>query len=71
MTMITDFAPSRLRMTPRRRSPIEAVMTGIRVMRERARLSRMTEEELADIGLTIEQANKEVSRPIWDLPANR
>ena len=71
MTMITDFAPSRLRIAPRKRSAVETVVTAFRVMRERARLAQMTEEELADVGLTVEQANREVARPFWDLPAKR
>lgn len=38
---------------------------------ERKRLSELTDAELADIGLTRDQALRESGRPIWDLPQRR
>ena len=40
-------------------------------MNERAALARMSDEELADIGVTREEAAREAARPIWDMPADR
>ncbi len=71
MSMITDFAPAHLRTQRNKRSVFGTLMTAFKVMRERTALSQMTEDELADIGLSVEQANREVARPIWDVPANR
>nr|WP_094462071.1 DUF1127 domain-containing protein [Pannonibacter phragmitetus] len=35
------------------------------VSRTRAQLSELTDDELADIGITREQAAKEAARPFW------
>ena len=68
MTMITDFAPTRLATARRPRFSLGSIVTAFRVMRERARLASMDDRELADIGLTREQATREAARPIWDAP---
>ena len=52
-------------------SPLRTIMTAIKVQRERNALMRMEDHELADIGLTREEAMREAARPIWDLPSNR
>lgn len=38
--------------------------------RQRQQLAAMTPEQLADIGISAEQAEAEATRPIWDLPSN-
>ncbi len=71
MTMITDFAPTRVRAARPTRNIWRTIVTAVKVMRERAKLARMEEHELADIGLDRVAAAKEAGRPIWDLPQNR
>lgn len=41
------------------------------VARERRALARLTDRELADIGLDAAAARAEAGRPFWDLPAGR
>ena len=38
--------------------------------KERAELSKLTSQQLKDIGITPDQAQKEAARPAWDLPEN-
>ncbi|WP_432449476.1 DUF1127 domain-containing protein [Aliiroseovarius marinus] len=38
--------------------------------RERVALSQLDSKRLEDIGLTEAQAQREVNRPIWDVPAH-
>ena len=71
MTMITDFAPTRVRATRPTRGLWQTIVTAVEVMRERSKLARMEEHELADIGLDRVAAAKEAGRPLWDLPQNR
>jgi uncharacterized protein YjiS (DUF1127 family) len=40
------------------------------VLRQRRQLTTMPNSQLADIGITREQAMTEAARPFWDLPAN-
>ena len=40
------------------------------VLRQRRQLATMPNSQLADIGITREQAMTEAARPFWDLPAN-
>lgn len=40
----------------------------IAVAGERANLRSMTDAELADIGISRAQADREAARPFWDLP---
>lgn len=60
----TDFAPTfgigRL-----------SVLSWLRVARERRRLARLDREQLRDIGITPEEARREISRHFWDIPAGR
>ncbi|MEZ5713906.1 MAG: DUF1127 domain-containing protein [Paracoccaceae bacterium] len=37
--------------------------------RQRARLAKLDDDRLADIGLTRAQAETEAARPFWDVPA--
>ena len=47
------------------------VWTAFSVYHERQELAHMTDHMLADIGLTREEAEKEASKPIWQLPTHR
>ena len=71
MSMMTDFAAPRLGANRPAGLSWRTIVTAFNVMRERAALARMSEQELADIGLTGEQAAIEAARPIWDLPRGR
>lgn len=71
MTMITDFAPTSYRAARPSRSLWRTIVTAVNVMQERARLARMEEHELADIGVDRVQAAREAGRPVWDLPRGR
>ena len=39
------------------------------VIRQRRQLATLSNSQLADIGITREQAQTEAARPFWDLPA--
>ncbi|MDA1088753.1 MAG: DUF1127 domain-containing protein [Proteobacteria bacterium] len=41
------------------------------VIRQRRRLARLSDTQLADIGITREQAMTEAARPFWDLPVGQ
>lgn len=43
----------------------------IEIARERRALARLDDRMLRDIGLTEEQADREVRRAVWDYPINR
>ena len=43
----------------------------IRVARERQQLARLSERELADMGIDASAAAREAARPFWDLPRSR
>lgn len=38
--------------------------------RQRRALARLDADQLKDVGLTAEMAQKEAARPVWDAPAN-
>ena len=38
--------------------------------KERFELSKLSDAQLKDIGITPDQAKKEAARPAWDLPEN-
>jgi len=38
--------------------------------KQRLALSRMTSDQLSDIGVTADQAQEEAQRPVWDVPQN-
>ncbi len=44
---------------------ISTLAMWLTVGRTRAQLSELTDDELADIGITREQAVKEAARPFW------
>ena len=39
------------------------------VLRQRRRLAELPDHQLADIGITREEARTEAARPFWDLPS--
>ena len=51
-------------------SPLTWLATVIQTRRERVALSHLDEHMLNDLGLTRDQAQREVNRPIWDVPSH-
>ncbi|WP_246587997.1 DUF1127 domain-containing protein [Paracoccus bogoriensis] len=49
---------------------LERLLTMFDVRRTRIDLSRLDDAMLRDIGLTREEVEAEIDRPIWDVPAN-
>jgi len=60
-----------LRTTKSARSIWQRLRTTFLVMSERRALAGLSDEALKDIGVDRGQANREASRPVWDMPANR
>lgn len=46
---------------------IDAILS---LRRQRARLTTLDDDRLADLGLTRAQAETEAARPFWDVPAS-
>nr|WP_111298126.1 DUF1127 domain-containing protein [Paracoccus saliphilus] len=53
-----------------RPSWIERLLTVFDVQRTRIDLARLSDDQLRDIGLTRDQVEAEIARPVWDVPAN-
>ncbi|MFN3525704.1 MAG: DUF1127 domain-containing protein [Paracoccus sp. (in: a-proteobacteria)] len=49
---------------------LERILTMFDVRRTRIDLSRLSDDQLRDVGLTRDQVEAELSRPAWDVPAN-
>lgn len=49
---------------------LERLLTMFDVQRTRIDLSRLDDERLRDIALSREEVEAELSRPVWDVPAN-
>ncbi|WP_265500235.1 DUF1127 domain-containing protein [Paracoccus beibuensis] len=47
---------------------VERLMTMFDVRRTRIDLSRLSDAQLRDIGLTRDEVEAEIARPIWDVP---
>jgi uncharacterized protein YjiS (DUF1127 family) len=47
---------------------LERILTMFDVRRSRLDLADLTDAQLLDIGLTRDDVEREVSRPIWDVP---
>jgi len=47
------------------------VALALTVHRERRALARIDRHALADLGISVSDASKEVARPFWDLPERR
>jgi uncharacterized protein YjiS (DUF1127 family) len=52
-----------------RKKWIERLLTIFDVRRTRIDLSRLTDQQLTDIGLTRDQVKAELARAAWDIPA--
>lgn len=48
---------------------VERLLTMFDLRRTRIDLSRLTDAQLADIGLTRDDVLAEMARPVWDVPA--
>lgn len=46
------------------------ILNMLSVQRSRHDLANLSDDQLRDIGLSREQVNHEIARPIWDVPAN-
>ncbi|WP_228461180.1 DUF1127 domain-containing protein [Paracoccus liaowanqingii] len=53
-----------------RPSWIERILTMFDLRRTRLDLDRLTDDQLRDIGLTREDVEAEMNRPLWDVPAH-
>lgn len=49
---------------------IERILTVFDVRQTRIDLSRLSDEQLRDVGLTREDVEAEIARPVWDVPEN-
>jgi len=58
----TSFAPSRNRAF--------GFMNYLALWRQRRALAKMDARQLADIGVTRDQARAEAARPLWDVPSH-
>lgn len=47
---------------------LERILTMFDVRKTRIDLSRLSDEQLQDIGLTRDEVEAEINRPIWDVP---
>ncbi|MDO6728731.1 DUF1127 domain-containing protein [Marinovum sp. 2_MG-2023] len=55
---------------PTRRSALPRLTEILAIYRQRQTLARLDSAQLADLGLTTQQAAAEARRPIWDLPTH-
>lgn len=53
-----------------RRSILRRLDLAHRAWLSRRALDRLSDDALADIGITRDEASREASRPIWDVPSN-
>ncbi len=68
MTEITTH-PGSCCETPKQHTRMRfAPLTWLGLSRQRRGLTRLTEHQLRDIGLTREQAEAEAQKPFWDVP---
>lgn len=51
-------------------SLLSRLVQALALSRQRARLARLDDHLLSDIGLTRDEATREASRPAWDAPAH-
>lgn len=49
---------------------IERILTMLDIRKTRIDLSRLTDEQLRDVGLTRDDVEAELARPIWDAPSH-
>ena len=68
MALLVDITPTLSRPTFGGLKTRLAFLKGIAT--ERAQLAALDAGQLADIGLTAEQAREEAGRPFWDAPTH-
>lgn len=61
---------SAVRSSASRRSLQQRLMDLIALRRQRVALANLDDTQLADIGLTRQEADQEAVRPIWDAPSH-
>lgn len=67
---MTDMTcPPIAQITPQRRRRFH-LHDWLSLYRQRRALSQLTQEQLADIGITRADARRESQRPVWDAPAH-
>lgn len=49
---------------------LERILTMFDMHKSRIDLSRLTDDQLRDVGLTREDVEAELARPAWDVPTN-
>ena len=54
----------------RRTSLLTLIRKAIELKRQRRSLLRLSNRQLADIGISRDDAQREAARPIWDIPAD-
>ncbi len=72
-TNAIPFEPA-FRAVARTANPLQLFSFALQVLgvlRQRYQLADLTEDQLADVGITREEAQLEVARPFWDLPADQ
>jgi uncharacterized protein YjiS (DUF1127 family) len=65
-TLISSYSAALPRAS--RPSLMTRVFWALSLQRQRRHLARLDDAQLADIGLTRAQAEKEAARPLWDAP---
>jgi len=61
-----------LRLDQSARRSLPGIILGyLALARERRALTRLDDQQLADIGRTRAEAAREACRPFWDMPRNR
>jgi len=71
--MVSSLSTSRTEPfcpAPARLSLARLLRRAVALRRSRQALADLSEEQLVDIGLSVDQARKEARRPVWDAPAH-
>ncbi|MGI3169249.1 DUF1127 domain-containing protein [Pseudooceanicola sp. C21-150M6] len=66
-TVLRSTAPS---FSLRPGQLIAATFSLLALSRSRAQLAQLDGAALEDIGVSLDQAKREASRPVWDVPCN-
>lgn len=65
----THSAAPRAGLQNRKRFSLLSILRGLITLRQsRIALSKLTDSQLADIGVTPHEAQAEAGRPVWDVP---
>lgn len=68
MAHISSAAGACVRPAASPKSVFSPLFLALSLFRSRRSLASLSDHQLADIGLTREEANAEAKRPIWDVP---